>query len=72
MLATAAVISVFFVALVAWSLVAPPEREERLARRPEPPSAASDCCGGLAGGCPVCLAAAVVGAFLLGSWLDGE
>ena len=44
MLATAAVISVvFFVALVAWTLVAPPEREERLARRPEAPSAASDC-----------------------------
>ncbi len=40
-------------------------------RRPERP-AQSDCCGGLAGGCPVCLAMALVGAAFLGSWLDGD
>ena len=30
------------------------------------------CCGGVAGGCPVCLAIGVAGGVLLGSWLEGE
>ena len=40
-------------------------------RRPER-QAQSECCGGLAGGCPVCLAMALAGAAFLGSWLDGD
>ena len=35
--------------------------------RPEPPA-----CGGIAAGCPVCLAAAIACGVLIGSWLDGE
>ena len=40
-------------------------------RRPER-SVRSDCCGGLAGGCPVCLVIALAGAAFFGSWLDGD
>ena len=55
---------------VVWLVTAAASAPPRPAAPPKPKSPPP--CGGIAGGCPVCLAAALVGAFMLGSWLDGE
>ena len=54
---------------VAWLEATSPAPNRSLApsARPEPPA-----CGGIAAGCPVCLAAAIACGVVLGSWLDGE
>lgn len=62
------IIAVALVVFFVWCAVVPPAAP---LPRPEPPRDAP-CCGGMAGGCPFCLAIGVAGGLLLGSWLDGE
>ncbi|MCY3590722.1 MAG: hypothetical protein F4089_07165 [Gammaproteobacteria bacterium] len=62
-----------FLALAAWGLVAWIAWSRIRAVVKMPPSQRPDHdCGGLAAGCPVCLAAAVAAGVIVGEWLDGD
>ena len=70
----AAFIVTVIVGLVAivCSAAASPSRDYRPIPRRQPLPPVQDCCCGVAGGCPVCLAVTLVGAVMIGSWLDWE
>lgn len=61
-----AIVTLGVVWLVAAAASAPP----RPAPRPKPQSPPP--CGGIAGGCPVCLAASVAIGVVVGDWLSGD
>jgi hypothetical protein len=55
---------------VAWLVAAAASAPPRPAAPPKPKSPPP--CGGIAGGCPVCLAASIAIGVVVGDWLSGD